>query len=129
MSGQTTPRTFHIGDILSVTTGYLVSLEGIAGVYDILNYMTGESLYTHQLPRAWEACAPALLAQHPQLGDVDMRGVTNDNLDARLADAADTYGEYLPVASLDTGVYEARDPLAELAAMTDKPIVVVGVDR
>lgn len=129
MTEQTTPRTFHIGDILSITTGYLASPRGMAGVYDILGYMTGESLFTHQLPRARQACVPALLTQHPHLGWADMRGVTLDNLTARLAVAADTYGEYLPVAPLGTGDYTARDPLAELAGMTDKPIVVVGVDR
>ncbi len=67
MSDQTTPRAFHIGDILSVTTGIFVSPDGIGGLYDILNYMTGDDLYTHQLPRASQQCRPALLAQHPQL--------------------------------------------------------------
>jgi hypothetical protein len=39
----TTTRAFHLGDILSVTTGCLVSPRGIAGVCDILNWMTGET--------------------------------------------------------------------------------------
>ncbi|WP_445080300.1 DUF7736 domain-containing protein [Brevibacillus laterosporus] len=51
-------KSFHISDILSVTTGKLLSTRRMDGVYDILNHMTGESLLTHQLPRAIRVCAP-----------------------------------------------------------------------
>lgn len=53
-----TTKTFHIGDILSVTTSRLVSPSHIDGVYSILNWMTCDNLYTHQLPRAADECAP-----------------------------------------------------------------------
>lgn len=120
----------HIGDILSVTTGCLVSPRGIGGVYDLLNYLTGEDLYTHQLPRAMEACRPALLAAFPQLADADMRGITPATASARLAAAVAAYGETLPVATLARGTYAPQEPIAELLAMTDKPIVVIaGGDR
>ena len=56
-------RDFHIGDILSVTTGRLVSPRRMDGVYDILNFMTGDNLFTHQLPRAARECAGPLAAQ------------------------------------------------------------------
>lgn len=118
-------REFHIGDILSITTGYLVSPDGMGGVYAILNYMTGEHLFTHQLPRARAACAPSLLAQHPQLADADCTGVTPENIAERLAELAARYGERLPVAPLVGGEYAPRDPLAELREMTGKPIVVI----
>lgn len=36
-------------------------------VYEILNYMTGDNLFTHQLPRAMRECKPWLLRQHPKL--------------------------------------------------------------
>ena len=61
---------FHIGDVLSITTGKMVSPTGMDGIYKILNFMTGEDLYTHQLPRAMRVCAPHLLQQHPQLAEV-----------------------------------------------------------
>ena len=60
-------KTFHLGDILSVTTSRLVSPRHIDGVYDILNWMTGDNLFTHQLPRASRECEGPLLAQHPDL--------------------------------------------------------------
>jgi hypothetical protein len=60
-------KVFHIGDILSVTTERLVSERHMAGVYDVLNFLTGDSLYTHQLPRANEEVADWVRAQYPQL--------------------------------------------------------------
>jgi hypothetical protein len=65
-------KLFHIGTILSVTTGRLVSPTGLNGVYEILSYMAGESVYTHQIPRFGEECAPWLLRQHPQLANVTL---------------------------------------------------------
>jgi hypothetical protein len=58
---------FHISDVLSVTTGRLVSTRHIDGVYDILNFLTGDNLFTHQLPRANKECEPWLRTQFPQL--------------------------------------------------------------
>jgi len=59
-------RRFHIGDVLSITTGRLVSPRGIDGVYDILGYMTDDSPYTTQLGRFAEECLPYL---EKQLGE------------------------------------------------------------
>lgn len=119
-------RKFHLGDILSITTGYLMSLAGMSGVYAILNYLTGEELFTHQLPRAANACKGPLLAQHPQLVGADCSGVTTENHAARLAELVATYGEWLMVAPVGGGEYQPKNPLIELAEMTDaKPVIVV----
>lgn len=45
-------KRFHLGDVLSITTGHLLSPRHMEGVYEILNHMTGDQLFTHQLPRA-----------------------------------------------------------------------------
>jgi len=65
-------KNFHLGDVLSVTTGRLLSPKGIGGVYEILNFMTNDNLYTHQLPRAAEECKPFLFSQFPQLDSPEM---------------------------------------------------------
>lgn len=59
-------RMFHLGDILSVTTGYLVSLNGTRGVYDILRYMKCGNGWVHK------ECKSYLLEQFPQLSGDDM---------------------------------------------------------
>jgi hypothetical protein len=105
-------RNFHLGDILSITTKKLVSPRHIDGVYDILDFMTGDNLMTHQLPRAGEEMTPVLLRQHPQLRDVDASSVNGatwkDWMDAQIA----TFGETLPVSPAHQ-FHEVRDPIEE----------------
>jgi len=93
-------RDFHLGDVLSITTGLLVAPRGVKALYDILGFMTGETLYTHQLPRASRECAIALLAQHPQLANVSADGVNRTTWRAWLADCVQQFGESLPVTPL-----------------------------
>ncbi len=90
-------KKFHIGDILTITMGHLVSPRHIKGVYDILSFMTGDILFTYQLPRAADECKPYLLRQHPQLAETDASGVNEDNYDRWIAEQVRKYGEYLPV--------------------------------
>ena len=60
-------RRFHVGDILSIITGRLVSPRGIEGVYDILGYMTNDTPYTTQLGRFGEECRPYLRQQFDEV--------------------------------------------------------------
>ena len=99
---MTETRTFHIGDILTITTGRLVSPRHVDGIYDILNFMTGDNLFTHQLPRGMDECAPSLREQFPDLAAIvvpDDLGSKeyNDALCIRRADA-------VKQALLDLGV-------------------------
>lgn len=113
-------RDFPIGDILSVTTGFVVSTSGkhpIDGVYAILNHMTGDSLMTHQLPRAAKAARPALLRQHPKLAGVDASGLDAGTVPQWVADQEARFGATLPVAPLAAAEWERRDPVAEAVEM------------
>lgn len=92
-------RLFQLGDILSITTGKLVSKRHMEGVYDILNFMTRDNLFTHQLGRASSECKPALLQQHPQLGAV----------------TGAEFGDELMVRPLPEHAHEFIDPMSELA--------------
>ncbi len=121
-----TTKKFHIGDILSITTGSLVSSEGMGGIYKILNYLTGDNLYTHQLGRATHECRPWLLAQHKQLKDIDNSTVNEDTWKDWLTEQAEKYGEYLEIKPLPKNIHDFIDPLDELKRMVpeDKIIVV-----
>ncbi len=59
-------KLFHLGDVVTVATCRLVSPRHIIGVCDILQFMTGECPYTHQIPRFMQECQPAILRQYPQ---------------------------------------------------------------
>ena len=124
---------FHLGDILSITTGRLVSPRHIDGVYDILNFMTGDNLFTHQLPRASRDCKPELKRQFPQLftPEIDYAIVELDKMletpdgianpqnvvNEWVAQLAAKYGETLEVSPLKPGTYKAKGPLTELSEM------------
>lgn len=93
-------RRFDLGDILSVTGSHLVSPRGMEGVHDILGFMTGRQLYTHQLPRAFEVCERALLARYPQLATVDESECTPSTWRAWLSGQKDRLGDTLEVEAL-----------------------------
>lgn len=126
--GEDVAGQFHIGDVLSITTGILVSRDLIGGVYKILNWMTGEELYTHQLPRVCREAAPVLLAKYPALADAQAQAeaVTPDSINNFLAKMEARYGKTLAVPKLNADQHERIDPMSELAERVhpDKIIVV-----
>ncbi len=128
---MTGTQIFHLGDVLSVTTGRLVSPRGMDGLYDILTWMTGDDLFTHQIPRAVDECREPLLAQHPPLARVHVPAALGEGSRERaqrvlarwLAGQAATYGAPLP-----PGGHAYVDPLAELRAMMPgKPVIAIVV--
>ena len=114
---------FHIGDVLSVTTGKLLSRGGIGACYKILNYMTGDELHTHQLPRAVHASGPAILEQYPQLANETGKGIDEQNIDAYLTAMEAKFGEMLELKPLDN--YEKKNPVQELMDMGHSAVVAV----
>ena len=108
-------KLFHLGDVLSITDGRLMSLRHMDGIYDILNFMTGDSLYTHQLPRVMAECRPHLLKQHPQLEGLQFGPVTPENFKEVLEGLCAEYGEQLLVSELPDHAHEFIDPMSELA--------------
>lgn len=126
LTKATTPvsdsRNFHLGDILSVTTGRFLCPAGVDGLYDLLGFMTGETLFTHQLPRASRQCEQPLKDQLPALAGI----VVPDDLDGKeayeawLADQVQTFGEYHPVTPLPEADVRRVNPVAELAEMMNR---------
>lgn len=125
-------RAFHLGDVLSVTTGRLVSPRHMDALYDLLNFMTGDNLFTHQLPRACDECAPALLERHPDLKSVEVPAEFRDpaHVEEWLAEQVTRYGLTRQVAPLAEGDHTRIDPLTELSMIVpDAPVVVVLLDE
>ncbi|MET8080054.1 hypothetical protein [Streptomyces sp. NPDC005303] len=123
---MTNTRTYALDDILTVTTGRLLSRRHMDGLYDLLNHMTGDNLMTHQLPRAADACTPALLEQHPQLRDVaPPEDADQADLLAWIDWAGREYGTELPVASLADEQWQHRNPIEELCDMVGPERVIV----
>ncbi|HFC10802.1 MAG TPA: hypothetical protein ENJ75_01210 [Candidatus Kaiserbacteria bacterium] len=120
-------KLFHIGDVLSVTTGYIVSSRQLDGISDIVKFMTGDnSLCRHQVPRASEECKPYLLEQYPQLRGVDASGVTSENWQKWIDEQVARFGEKLSVRPIPEERHKFRNPLDELQKLmgADKVIPI-----
>jgi len=140
-------KLFHISDLLSVTTGRLVSSRHMDGIYEILNFLTGDNLFTHQLPRAMDECKPWLRSTFPtlmedspgmpeRLADMDLRikAVPQDREhiaivirdwveDLRIALKLP---EMLPVYELGADMHTHIDPLEEARSMFgDEKVIAV----
>ena len=131
-------KSFHISDVLSVTTGKLVSSRHMDGIYDILNFLTGDSLYTHQLPRAMRECEPWLRSQFPTImedspiivkllpvldaasakcdGRRDCLGAACEQW-VKLVQAETNLPEMLPVYEMGEEMHTHIDPMEEAQAM------------
>ena len=57
-----TEQLFDIADVISTGTGVLIGK--IDGVYQVCNFMTGESVFTHQLPRIGREAKEVLRRRH-----------------------------------------------------------------
>lgn len=125
--GETKP--FHIGDILSVISERLVSLDHIGGVYNILGWMVDEDLMTHQLPRVSDECAPFLREQFPDLAAIDAESPTitsEAECVAWLASLEPEYGTHRDVPRLPHADHTHIDPLTEIKLRRpDVEIIVI----
>jgi len=83
------------------------------GAYKILNHMTGDKLYTHQLNRAHEPAKEAIFSQYPELKQIEVSVVDNNDWQTWLNEQAQKYGEYFDIEPMKT--WERKSPLLELA--------------
>jgi hypothetical protein len=122
-----TEKEFATCDVLSTVTGRLIGK--IDGVYEVLNWMTGESVYTHQLPRICREACPALVARHPHLQQAidEAEQVTRENWQQWRQTWEDRYGPTISVPKFSADAHERIDPISELAEKVhpDKIITIV----
>jgi allophanate hydrolase subunit 1 len=144
-------KTFHISDVLSITTGRLVSSRHIDGIYDILNFLTGDNLYTHQLPRAMRECKPWLRSQFPSIMEdspiitkllpvLDAKITNADKQKDRVQAACEQWvkmvqteanlPEIVVVYEMGAEMHTHIDPVEEAQAMVgDKRVIVLDAGR
>lgn len=106
---------WDLGTILSVTTGTLFAK--IENIYKILKYMTGEDIYTHQIPRVCSEMSVVIFEQYPQLRDVDTSNVNQGNWKEFLDEMIGKYGKELPIVPSGIFSHKKIDPQEELEQM------------
>lgn len=124
---ETGSKAFSLGQILSVTHDKL--LCPIGKVYDILNHLTQDNLFTHQLPRTCKEVRPHLMAsmisQVPGFEEIDDSEITTENWKEWLQGKIEKYGEMFLIAPLPKDVHERKDPISELVEMVGEDKVMV----
>lgn len=116
-------KAFQISQVLSITTGRLCCDMG--GVYEILNFVTGDELYTHVLPRACRFAGPLILEQFPELAkagtEESLRMLDSDIVKAKAPmDGVRKWLTDLPLKqeyeiATHADKWEMKHPLADLA--------------
>ncbi|WP_027930726.1 DUF7736 domain-containing protein [Amycolatopsis thermoflava] len=111
-----TSNRFHLGDLLTIATGQLLSPRGLPGVQQFVDHVTGQSHLTHQIPRAIEETRPFLLQQHPWLAGITVpAGLdTEANVTAWLKVAGERYGEWHEVEPMPA--VTSKPPLGDIEA-------------
>jgi hypothetical protein len=120
---MTETRTFPLGVILTVTTEQLVA--PFADLHEFLEYMAGEPVWTHQLPRVNDEAKPVILAQHPQLATVripDDFGSDPESAIVWLAEQVKHFGEALEIRPLAVSDHRSIDPISELRMRGIRPV-------
>ena len=125
-------KIFPIDAVMSTVTGILVSEDGIGCVYEVLNWMTGESVYTHQIPRISREAVPVMLSLYPDMQAAidEAEQVNGENWRDWLATWKGRYGDNIAVPVMNITEHERIDPISELAEkVSPDRIISVGVQK
>ena len=123
-------KTFELRDILTITTGRLLTKpqgerdNGIGALYLILEHLCGEPPFTHSLPRFSKEAEPYLLEWHPELANADtdaldaMSGQPNW-IDDWLKRCVEDWGmqETYSLPQIPKQAHKSKNPIDELAGM------------
>lgn len=113
-------REFSLGTILTMTTGrFLTTFDEL---YDLASYMSGEEVWTHQLPRVKGEAGPVILKRYPQLAEIEVP-TYDESTDKEsfygdwLATQEERYGKMFALEPLSAEEHASIDPLTEFEAM------------
>ena len=124
---DTETKIFPLSSVLSVVTGRSCQERGISGVYEVLNWMTGEDLYTHQLPRVAKESVAVLISAHPVLADAeaDKEAITAENFREWLSKWEAKIGRYIAVPRMRADQHERIDAMSELSEKIHPDRIIV----
>jgi len=101
--------------IVSMITGKM--LGSIDDAYRILDFMTDDSIFTHQIPRAQKVCGEELKKQFPQFAAIRPQEINTANAADFSLNLIENFGAEFDVSPLPAGVWQKRDPIEDLLDM------------
>ena len=98
-------KQFDLGTILTITTAKCRLFTEIENLYIILDYLTGSTHLTHELPRAHEIVRPYVLSLYPNLEGVgdDVVIESYEDLENFLTEQKKIFGETLALSPIPKG--------------------------
>lgn len=116
-------KKFKLEVVLSAIQGVL--LCEIGEVYEVLNFLTGDNLFTHQLPRAGHVCRIPVFKQHPFLKEIDTSDINPENWKEKLAAIKVKYPNEIKLSPIENWTH--IDPIAEAVDMMGDESKVITV--
>lgn len=117
-------KKFKIEVVLSAVTGKLMCK--MDDIYEILNFLTGDNLFTHQLPRAGKVVRGPVFRQHPFLKDIDVSEVNTENVWDKVAEIKAKHPNEILLMPIENWTHiNPIDEAVDLMGGEDK--VIVGI--
>lgn len=123
MPNEITERPFTLGAVLSAMTGKL--LTDLGEVYEILSWLTGRSIYTHEIGAAMRESHDALTDAFPDLAAIDVSSVNPETWRDLLAGWVEAHGPTRMVAPLGWNRLAEQSPIDTLVEMMGEDRVIV----
>jgi hypothetical protein len=109
-------KEFPTLGVVSAASGYLLTEIGV--VYQVLSFASGESVFTHQLPRVGREFKAALLADQPEIAEIFEyieRETTPETYRDVASEVKRRIGATMTVRRMTADQHERIDPMSELA--------------
>lgn len=101
-------KPFPLGDLLSITSGFSLSLHGVEGTAGVLTHMVGyPDLHPDDVDDALDICRHHILLQHPWMGGISPTDYVLDQ------DSMAWLWAWLDVQELKYGKEHQLEPLPE----------------
>lgn len=123
-------RTFDTLDVISAVRGVLVSPRGMDAVYDVLGFLHGRSLWTHELPNAGRQAELAVTVAYPWIGTLDTDAVTTENWREWGSDVLRVHPPTVALVPLAASGFIGRSPIeTAVEAFGEDRVVVIEEGR
>ena len=107
-------RTFDFATMISIISGRMfTSMEKL---YDALNFLTQETIYTHQIPKILPPSAKHILKTYPELEDIGKDVIINSEEEAErfIKSLSQIFGNEFTLEPMSDEEYSHTDPFEDL---------------
>lgn len=111
-------RNFDLGTVLTITSGGIL-FTNMDNVYDILNFLSNDKIYSHQIARIIKVAQVYVLEKYPKLDGVGKDIIFNSEQDVKafIDEQKIIYGDSFALSPMSEEMYQYIDPIEEMMDM------------